>query len=186
MKSRLLATKNSMQRDVPLGTSKFPRFVFRFERGCVCVFERLKSMAVSNAVHVSSKLQRWYRIQMISLLRLPISALRDSASNADSISDPLQNFKEKHHSPEDYSLLAAIPLFLFPALGAWLFGYEIGATSCAIISIKYPTLSGISWTVFALCRQITELIVVVDPGFRNLPSSHVTRHSGSYEIARVL
>ena len=33
--------------------------------------------------------------------------------------------------------------FLFPALGALLFGYEIGATSCAIISIKvmaYPLL----------------------------------------------
>ena len=26
--------------------------------------------------------------------------------------------------------------FLFPALGALLFGYEIGATSCATISIK--------------------------------------------------
>ncbi|XP_010489652.1 PREDICTED: D-xylose-proton symporter-like 1, partial [Camelina sativa] len=35
--------------------------------------------------------------------------------------------------------------FLFPALGALLFGYEIGATSCATISIKSPTLSGISW-----------------------------------------
>lgn len=33
--------------------------------------------------------------------------------------------------------------FLFPALGTLLFGYEIGATSCAIISIKvmaYPLL----------------------------------------------
>ncbi|KAJ4913613.1 D-xylose-proton symporter-like 1 [Raphanus sativus] len=35
--------------------------------------------------------------------------------------------------------------FLLPALGALLFGYEIGATSCAIISIKSPKLSGISW-----------------------------------------
>ncbi|CAN7052159.1 unnamed protein product [Brassica oleracea var. botrytis] len=53
--------------------------------------------------------------------------------------------KENHHSPENYSVLAAIPPFLFPALGALLFGYEIGATSCATISIKSPKLSGISW-----------------------------------------
>ncbi|KAF8051121.1 hypothetical protein N665_1793s0007 [Sinapis alba] len=53
--------------------------------------------------------------------------------------------EENHHCPENYSVLAAIPPFLFPALGALLFGYEIGATSCATISIKSPTLSGISW-----------------------------------------
>jgi MFS family permease len=52
---------------------------------------------------------------------------------------------KENHSPENYSVLAAIPPFLFPALGALLFGYEIGATSCAIMSLKSPTLSGISW-----------------------------------------
>ncbi|EFH60617.1 sugar transporter family protein [Arabidopsis lyrata subsp. lyrata] len=52
---------------------------------------------------------------------------------------------KENHSPENYSVLAAIPPFLFPALGALLFGYEIGATSCAIMSIKSPTLSGITW-----------------------------------------
>ncbi|KAL0720025.1 hypothetical protein Bca4012_069349 [Brassica carinata] len=68
----------------------------------------------------------------------------DSSSDGiSSVKEPL--IEEKHHSPEDYSVLAAIPSFLFPALGALLFGYEIGATSCAIISIKSPTLSGVSW-----------------------------------------
>ncbi|CAD5321918.1 unnamed protein product [Arabidopsis thaliana] len=52
---------------------------------------------------------------------------------------------KENHRPENYSVLAAIPPFLFPALGALLFGYEIGATSCAIMSLKSPTLSGISW-----------------------------------------
>ncbi|CAG7881979.1 unnamed protein product, partial [Brassica rapa] len=59
-----------------------------------------------------------------------------------SVQEPL--IKQKH-TPENYSVLAAIPPFLFPALGTFLFGYEIGATSCATISIKSPTLSGISW-----------------------------------------
>ncbi|CAN6922543.1 hypothetical protein Bca4012_091633 [Brassica carinata] len=73
-----------------------------------------------------------------------IGQVGDSSSGGiSSVKEPL--IKENHHSPEDYSVLAAIPSFLFPALGALLFGYEIGATSCAIISIKSPTLSGISW-----------------------------------------
>ncbi|KAL3755991.1 hypothetical protein ACJRO7_002955 [Eucalyptus globulus] len=35
--------------------------------------------------------------------------------------------------------------FLFPALGGLLYGYDIGATSCATISVESATLSGISW-----------------------------------------
>ena len=38
--------------------------------------------------------------------------------------------------------------FLFPALGGALFGYDIGATSGALVSLTDPTLSGTSW--FAL------------------------------------
>ncbi|CAN6809360.1 unnamed protein product [Brassica oleracea] len=71
------------------------------------------------------------------------SSIGDSSSGGlSSLQEPLIQQK---HSPENYSVLAAIPPFLFPALGAFLFGYEIGATSCATISIKSPTLSGISW-----------------------------------------
>ncbi|CAN6981320.1 unnamed protein product [Brassica oleracea var. botrytis] len=65
-----------------------------------------------------------------------------SSGGLSSVQEPL--IKQKH-SPENYCVLAAIPQFLFPALGAFLFGYEIGATSCATLSIKSPTLSGISW-----------------------------------------
>ncbi|KAK2972847.1 hypothetical protein RJ640_028375 [Escallonia rubra] len=35
--------------------------------------------------------------------------------------------------------------FLFPALGGLLYGYDIGATSCATISIVSESLSGVTW-----------------------------------------
>ncbi|KAL3524526.1 hypothetical protein ACH5RR_017360 [Cinchona calisaya] len=46
---------------------------------------------------------------------------------------------------ENYSVLSTIAPFLFPAFGGLLYGYDIGATSCATISIESPTFSGISW-----------------------------------------
>ncbi|KAK7341223.1 hypothetical protein VNO80_24149 [Phaseolus coccineus] len=49
------------------------------------------------------------------------------------------------HDSESYSVSAAILPFLFPAFGGLLFGYDIGATSSATISIQSPTLSGVSW-----------------------------------------
>ncbi|KAB1205533.1 D-xylose-proton symporter-like 2 [Morella rubra] len=49
------------------------------------------------------------------------------------------------HGSENYSVLSAILPFFFPALGGLLYGYDIGATSCATISIESATLSGISW-----------------------------------------
>ncbi|KAK4256164.1 hypothetical protein QN277_009066 [Acacia crassicarpa] len=49
------------------------------------------------------------------------------------------------HDSENYSIYAAILPFLFPALGGLLYGYDIGATSCATIVIESSTLSGVSW-----------------------------------------
>lgn len=40
---------------------------------------------------------------------------------------------------------AALPPFLFPALGGALFGYDIGATSGAIVGLKDAALSGTDW-----------------------------------------
>ncbi|CAN8269739.1 unnamed protein product [Cochlearia groenlandica] len=78
-----------------------------------------------------------------SISSSPILQVGDSSSGEmSSVKEPLI---KDNHPPENYSVLAAIPPFLFPAFGALLFGYEIGATSCATISIKSPTLSGVSW-----------------------------------------
>ncbi|KAF3506613.1 hypothetical protein F2Q69_00002950 [Brassica cretica] len=83
-----------------------------------------------------------YEIGATSCATVSIKVGDSSSGGPSSVQEPL--IKQKH-SPENYCVLAAIPPFLFPALGAFLFGYEIGATSCATLSIKSPTLSGISW-----------------------------------------
>ncbi|KAK7312455.1 hypothetical protein VNO77_36328 [Canavalia gladiata] len=46
---------------------------------------------------------------------------------------------------EEFSWSSVILPFLFPALGGLLFGYDIGATSGATISLQSPDLSGITW-----------------------------------------
>lgn len=50
-----------------------------------------------------------------------------------------------HHQDESYSVKAAVLPFLFPAFGGLLYGYDIGATSGATISLQSPDLSGTSW-----------------------------------------
>ncbi|KAJ7947605.1 D-xylose-proton symporter-like [Quillaja saponaria] len=46
---------------------------------------------------------------------------------------------------EEFSWSSVIIPFLFPALGGLLFGYDIGATSGATISLQSPELSGTTW-----------------------------------------
>lgn len=48
-------------------------------------------------------------------------------------------------SQESYSVAAAVLPFLFPAFGGLLYGYDIGATSGATISLQSSTLSGTTW-----------------------------------------
>ncbi|KAL8134729.1 hypothetical protein AgCh_009663 [Apium graveolens] len=45
----------------------------------------------------------------------------------------------------NYSLRSVIFPFLFPAFGGLLYGYDIGATSSATISIQSVSVSGMSW-----------------------------------------
>ncbi|XP_028764625.1 D-xylose-proton symporter-like 2 [Neltuma alba] len=67
---------------------------------------------------------------------------RKTSGEIGSSREPLLN--GVHHS-ENYSVYAVIVPFLFPALGGLLYGYDIGATSCATIVIESATLSGVSW-----------------------------------------
>lgn len=65
-----------------------------------------------------------------------------SSGEIDGVAAPLLNAERQS---ENYSVISAILPFLFPALGGLLYGYDIGATACALISIESPRLSGISW-----------------------------------------
>ncbi|KAF9665554.1 hypothetical protein SADUNF_Sadunf16G0135100 [Salix dunnii] len=58
---------------------------------------------------------------------------------------------------EVFSWSSVILPFLFPALGGLLFGYDIGATSGATLSLQSPELSGISW--FSLSSVQLGLVV---------------------------
>ncbi|CAI9087052.1 OLC1v1021018C1 [Oldenlandia corymbosa var. corymbosa] len=72
------------------------------------------------------------------------SSLQDRNSNsaAGAAAEPLLNGLPPSRN---YSLLSALLSFIFPAFGGLLYGYDIGATSSATISIQSPTSSGISW-----------------------------------------
>ncbi|AED92371.1 sugar transporter-like protein [Arabidopsis thaliana] len=66
----------------------------------------------------------------------PISSV--SRESSGEISPEREPLIKENHVPENYSVVAAILPFLFPALGGLLYGYEIGATSCATISLQEP------------------------------------------------
>ncbi|CAE6248806.1 unnamed protein product [Arabidopsis arenosa] len=66
--------------------------------------------------------------------------LADGGEVADSLaSDALESF----------SWSSVILPFIFPALGGLLFGYDIGATSGATLSLQSPALSGTTWFNFS-------------------------------------
>lgn len=50
---------------------------------------------------------------------------------------------------ESFSWSSVILPFVFPALGGLLFGYDIGATSGATLSLQSPELSGTTWFNFS-------------------------------------
>ncbi|CAN0854356.1 D-xylose-proton symporter-like 3, chloroplastic [Linum grandiflorum] len=58
---------------------------------------------------------------------------------------------------DSFSWSSVILPFVFPALGGLLFGYDIGATSGATISIQSPDLSGTTW--FSLSAVQLGLVV---------------------------
>ncbi|CAL9130938.1 unnamed protein product [Musa acuminata var. zebrina] len=61
------------------------------------------------------------------------------------IENPRQPLINGVTSSESYSATAAILPFFFPALGGLLYGYDIGATSGAKISLQSSSLSGTTW-----------------------------------------
>ncbi|CAN6442790.1 unnamed protein product [Victoria cruziana] len=56
-----------------------------------------------------------------------------------------ESFADDASKEDNFSWSSIILPFLFPALGGLLFGYDIGATSGAIISLQSAELSGTTW-----------------------------------------
>ncbi|CAA3023388.1 D-xylose-proton symporter-like 3, chloroplastic [Olea europaea subsp. europaea] len=56
-----------------------------------------------------------------------------------------KSFDSERAPQEVFAWSSVILPFLFPALGGLLFGYDIGATSGATISLQSPDLSGTNW-----------------------------------------
>ncbi|KAK4771952.1 hypothetical protein SAY86_013727 [Trapa natans] len=71
--------------------------------------------------------------------RFSVSAQREYGSGEDGSVSPDST------NQEEFSWSSVLLPFLFPALGGLLFGYDIGATSGAAISLQSPEFSGITW-----------------------------------------
>ncbi|KAK6936553.1 Major facilitator, sugar transporter-like [Dillenia turbinata] len=72
----------------------------------------------------------------------PTLSYRGKAGEIESLREPLVDGRP---ASKTYPVSAAILPFLFPALGGFLYGYDIGATSCALLNIESSTYSGVSW-----------------------------------------
>ncbi|XP_042482617.1 D-xylose-proton symporter-like 3, chloroplastic [Macadamia integrifolia] len=70
-----------------------------------------------------------------------VSAQTQGGYSSGGESDPLSEVAAQ----EVFSWSSVILPFVFPALGGLLFGYDIGATSGATISLQSPDLSGTTW-----------------------------------------
>ncbi|XP_068669753.1 D-xylose-proton symporter-like 2 [Aristolochia californica] len=70
---------------------------------------------------------------------------KEAKSSSGEINSSREPLIVGNHCNEEYTVAAAILPFLFPALGGLLFGYDIGATSGATISIQSSSLSGTTW-----------------------------------------
>jgi sugar porter (SP) family MFS transporter len=75
----------------------------------------------------------------------PLSSLSKEGKSSTEDRSERERLLNGFHGSQDYSIAAAILPFLFPAFGGLLFGYDIGATSSATISIQSPSQSGITW-----------------------------------------
>ena len=102
----------------------------------------------------------------------PLSAIGGDAE--DGAPSPRGSFDIERPTSERSSLLPATPidepvdwvmaclLFLFPAVGGLLFGYDIGATSGALLSMTSPELSGTEW--YSLSAFQSGLVVSLSLG----------------------
>jgi sugar porter (SP) family MFS transporter len=82
------------------------------------------------------------------LIRQPLSTLSASSADAEderALHNTQQIMQDQQQPPRKYSLAAVALLFSVPALAGFGFGYDIGATSYAIVQLQSSDFSGVSW-----------------------------------------
>ncbi|KAK9127055.1 hypothetical protein Syun_015852 [Stephania yunnanensis] len=85
-------------------------------------------------------------------------AVNGEDSGGEPAVDAAHDQQQQQQQQEDvFSWSSVILPFVFPALGGLLFGYDIGATSGATISLQSPQLSGTAW--FSLSALQLGLVV---------------------------
>ncbi|EPS64962.1 hypothetical protein M569_09818 [Genlisea aurea] len=104
-------------------------------------------MTAANARRASSR-RDFFSVDGLSAIPLWQSRsgrelVKAGASSAEG--DRLTSGSELTQQAEVFAWSSVLLPFLFPALGGLLFGYDIGATSGATISLQSPELSGTNW-----------------------------------------
>ncbi|KAJ3704558.1 hypothetical protein LUZ61_008263 [Rhynchospora tenuis] len=128
---------------------------WRFRCGCS---SSLNNSSIGNNIIIMEKLE----LQQLNPNNSPLlpSArlrVRSRAQGDSSISDNLAEEDAQLKDQSTFSSSSILLPFFFPALGGLLFGYDIGATSGATISLQSPHLSGTTW--FALSSLQLGLVV---------------------------
>ena len=65
--------------------------------------------------------------------------------------------KGGHHLP--FSLSGVLMIFTFPALGGFLFGYDIGATSYVLVQLESSSYAGVSWYTYVADSSVLEGVI---------------------------
>lgn len=67
----------------------------------------------------------------------------------------------EHQDDKDisYNKLSAFLVFLFPAIGGLLFGYDIGATSAVITQLESKLYSGVLWYEYVANSSVLQGII---------------------------
>lgn len=130
-------------------------------RPCIPRLPR-SSIHIYNTRHIVSCMRRypikrtkgWTHSHDSALSRSRIIPLAQDSDTTDSI--------DTQEPSLSIDWLNTLIFFVFPALGGLLFGYDIGATSGALLSMTSPELSGTDW--YALSTTETGLVVSLSLG----------------------
>ncbi|KAL0460360.1 UNVERIFIED_CONTAM: D-xylose-proton symporter-like 3, chloroplastic [Sesamum latifolium] len=117
-----------------------------------CVAKKSNSVAttpVRNSLSLDSDSRSFWANDKGFRTRFLRSAPKPNLMKVGAASGEGKSFNSETTQQEVFAWSSVILPFLFPALGGLLFGYDIGATSGATISLQSPELSGTNWFNFS-------------------------------------